>query len=105
MLPDDILLEIIYVMPIESMGLIPVTVWYDNGTDWRTYTEGSVKSQRCRIFLGVRDGLIDAYKRVFACMLNRKDAKASPYARYHLVVSTLGQYFLPWSDGLRQRCV
>jgi hypothetical protein len=32
--------------------------------------------------------LVDLYKLVFARILNRNDAKASPYARYYLAIST-----------------
>jgi hypothetical protein len=34
------------------------------------------------------DDLVDLYKRVFAHILSRADAKASPYSRYYIAVST-----------------
>ena len=34
------------------------------------------------------DDLVDLYKRVFARVLSRADAKASPYSRYYIAVST-----------------
>jgi hypothetical protein len=34
------------------------------------------------------DDLVDLYKRVFARILSRADAKASPYSRYYIAVST-----------------
>ncbi|KAF8261163.1 hypothetical protein EI94DRAFT_1608219 [Lactarius quietus] len=34
------------------------------------------------------EDLVDLYKRVFARILSREDAKASPYARYYIAVST-----------------
>ncbi|KAH8980018.1 NAD-binding protein [Lactarius akahatsu] len=47
------------------------------------------------IFYTVRlDDLVDLYGRVFARILDRVDAKASPYARYYITVSTP----LSWKD-------
>lgn len=41
------------------------------------------------IFYAVRlDDLVDLYRRVFGRILSRVDAKASPYARYYIAVST-----------------
>ncbi|KAH9994391.1 hypothetical protein BJV77DRAFT_943656 [Russula vinacea] len=41
------------------------------------------------VFYTVRlDDLVDLYKRVFAHILSRADAKASPYSRYYIAVST-----------------
>ncbi|KAI9436010.1 NAD-binding protein [Lactarius indigo] len=41
------------------------------------------------IFYAVRlDDLVDLYRRVFARIIGRDDAKASPYARYYIAVST-----------------
>jgi len=47
------------------------------------------------VFYAVRlDDLIDLYRRVFARILSREDAKASPYARYYIALSTP----LSWKD-------
>ncbi|KAH9041085.1 NAD-binding protein [Lactarius pseudohatsudake] len=47
------------------------------------------------IFYTVRlDDTVDLYRRVFARILDRADAKASPYARYYIAVSTP----LSWKD-------
>ena len=40
------------------------------------------------------DDLVDLYRRVFARILSREDARASPYARYYLGTSTP----LVWKD-------
>ena len=38
------------------------------------------------------EDLVDLYSRVFARILSREDAKASPYARYYIAISTP----IPW---------
>ena len=34
------------------------------------------------------DDLVNLYRRIFACILSRADAEASPYSRYYIAVST-----------------
>lgn len=41
------------------------------------------------------DDLVDLYRRVFARILNRVDAKASPYAKYYIAVNTKESWKMP----------